>query len=211
MRSVFALVMVVSLAAVASSQTVVVDADGADNGKYWVEVVVDDGTVTATVIESDSVIVLSGQGGGGGEQPGDIDGIAKVSLEAKQLVTGDPNKDQNATKLSVLYDALADKIGSTFTHEGGDAPWQKLANVTKQSREVLLGDASPDWITWSGAIAKALAEMEAKDQLGTNEQMAQAYRDIAEGLIADLSQQELDEQWVELIMMILELIIQLLG
>jgi hypothetical protein len=210
MRSATALLLVLLAASLASSQTLILDAAGAQDGKYWIEVTVRNGKVQAEVVDGDNVLVLTGDPTDPGD-PGDMEGLARVALSAKAMVTDDPNKDDNSVKLSILYEALADKIGDQFVHQGGEAPWQKLSDATKQTRNMLLGGSADAWTPWSTAVGKALAAMEAANQLDNEDQMRDAYNDIADGLVADLSREELDPQWIELIMKIIELVLQLIG
>jgi len=210
MRSLFSLALLLALVVPAPGQTVIVDAAGASSGKYWIEVSVVDGKVNAVVVSSDQVVVLRGEdpGGGGPVDPPVDSGIAAVSLKAKDLVT-DPKKSANAVKVSAVYSTLAKEIGSQFTYEGGDAPWQKLANATKVVRATILGDSSDNWEPWVAAIGKALSAMEDANKLGSDEEMQKAYQDIADGLVADLSQEELNPMWIELIMQIVKLILEM--
>lgn len=210
MRNLFPLALVLALVVPAPGQTVIVDAAGADSGRYWVQVQVTNGEVVATVVSSDQIVVLADEdpGGGGPVDPPVDSGIAAVSLKAKDLVT-DPKKNANAIKVSAVYSTLAKEIGSQFTFEGGDAPWQKLANATKVVRATILGESADNWEPWVEAIGKALSSMEEANKLDNDEAMQKAYEDIAAGLVADLSQEELNPMWIELIMQIVKLILEM--
>lgn len=199
------------IASIGMSQTLVVDTSKAGEGRYWIEVSVGaDGTVSAKVVDNSNIVVLPA-GPGGPVDPGELEGLAKVALAAKATVTADPQKDKSSATLSVLYQTLSTKIGTAIEKQPGDAPWQKLADVTKQSKALLLGSSSEAWAGWDQAIAKALAAMEAANKLDDEAQMRAAYEDIAEGLVADLSRENLDPAWIELILKIVELLLQLLG
>jgi hypothetical protein len=201
--------LALALVVPALGQTVVVDAAGAASGKYWIEVRVENGQVTAEVVPNGQIIVLADGDTGGPVDP--ESSLAKVSLKAKDLVT-DVKKDANSVKLSAVYEALAREIGDKFTHEGGEAPWQKLANATKVIRATILGESADNWQPWMDAIGKALSAMEEANKLDDDAAMQQAYRDIAQGLVADLSREDISpETWqmiIEIIRMLLELFLE---
>jgi len=208
MRILFSVVLAVALVVPAVGQTVIVDAAGAASGKYWIEVTVEGGKVTAAVVSSDQIVVLAGEDPGGPVDPPDTSGLATVSLEAKKLVD-DPKKNTNALKLSAVYETLAKEIGDKFTHQGGDAPWQELANATKVVRATILGSSADDWQPWVSAIGKALSAMEEANKLDNDEAMRQAYQDIADGLVADLSREDISPETWKLILEIVRMILEM--
>lgn len=208
MRSLFSLVLVAALVVPALGQTVIVDAAGAVSGKYWIEVTVSNGEVSAEVVNSDQIVVLAGEDPGGPVDPPDPSGLATVSLEAKKLVT-DEKKTANSMKLSAVYETLAKEIGDRFTHQGGDAPWQELANATKVVRATILGESHENWQPWVEAIGKALSAMEDANKLDNDAAMQAAYQDIADGLVADLSREDISPETWKLILEIVRMVLEM--
>lgn len=208
MKYMFSLMLALALVVPALGQTIIVDAAGASGGKYWIEVSVGaDGKVQATVVGSENIVVLAGEDPGGPVDP-PASGIATVALKAKDLVT-DSDKAGNAVRVSAVYQTIGKQIGDTFTHEGGDAPWQKLANATKTIRSTILGDDAVKWQPWADAIGKALAAMETANQLGDDAAMRAAYEDIAAGVVSDLSREEINPEVWAIILEIVQMILKM--
>lgn len=177
------LLFLMFLTPTARGQVLVVEANA--EGTYYVAITVSP-SGHVTLRQLDNVARLGtptppdGDGdGNGGELDSDL---ARAIAQQKEKVP-EANQDNHGERLALGFRQLRDRIGTAFQPDpDSDAPWQQLANATRQVRRALLGDDHDAWLPVFERMSAEMSWMERAGELSTVEQMRDAYEQIARGL-----------------------------
>lgn len=134
----------------------------------------------------------------------DLNARAKKFKAAAASVTGDPKKQETQAVLSALYNQLSQAI-----LDNGLTDYQLIATLVKTAEKQVLErqNAVEQWKPVTGLMSDELAKVAATSDT-TAADYASCLTDAADGLS---NGENLDPIWIELIMQIIKMILELLN